>query len=270
MALTAKNRKKVEELIYSTLMKLEPSGMNAEKYKKIFAKMSDKEFVAYFTKLKESDTAHLYVETDLYGKNQITMRSIRKAAKHINVPLEEYVYTRHKLADGTVTRTAYKVPVFYIHMKRMQQFLSKKNRTNVDIDGPGVRARLTGSLNSAARTGRFTDMDTQVLISATSETGRKVDRDGPLKGEVVSPIVMELLQMRGDNVTARNFFNREISVDGSASLLATGSKIALAGKASEAGQAVNSLEMFFIGAGMRMQRRTGDTTYLNKGGASVD
>ena len=113
MALSAKNRKKAEELIYSTLKLLEPAGLNAAKYKAKFSKMSDKEFLAYFTKIKNDDTMHLYVETDLYGENQINMRSVKAALKHINVPSEEYVYLKHKSPDGTPVRSKVKVPVLY-------------------------------------------------------------------------------------------------------------------------------------------------------------
>jgi hypothetical protein len=118
MAITAKNRKKAEKLILDTLSKLEPSGMNTEKYRKIFSEMSDKQFVDYFKKLKEDRNAHLYVECDLYGKNQITLGSIQKAADFLKVPLEEYVYIRHKTPDGTPIRSKFRVPVMYIHLKR--------------------------------------------------------------------------------------------------------------------------------------------------------
>lgn len=121
MALTAKNRKKVEKLIYDTLDKLEPSGLNTKKYKEIFSKMSDKEFVAYFQKMKDDDTMHLYIENDLYGKNQITMDTIKDAANFLGLPLEEYVYLRHKSKDGKPVRTVERVPVMYLHLKRMQR-----------------------------------------------------------------------------------------------------------------------------------------------------
>ena len=132
MAITAKNRKKAEKLVIDTLKVLEPGGLNAERYTKLFASMSDAQFVAFWKKIKEDDTANLYVETDLYGKNIISMDDVENAAKSLGVPTEEYFYIRHK--GDVKIRSKKKVPVMYIHLKRMQQLLSKKVRTNVDID----------------------------------------------------------------------------------------------------------------------------------------
>jgi hypothetical protein len=157
MALNAKNRKKAEQLIYDTLNKLDPSGLNTEKYKAKFKAMSDSQFLAYFKKIKDDDNMHLYIETDLYGKNQINMRSCRAALAFLKVPEEEYVYMRHKSPDGTPTRSKVKVPVLYLHLKRMQQLLSKKNKYNVNINSGNVRSRITGGLNASNKSGRLTD-----------------------------------------------------------------------------------------------------------------
>lgn len=261
MALTAKNRKKVEALIYATLDKLEPSGMNTAKYKAIFKAMSDAQFVAYFKRIKEDENAHLYVENDLYGKNQITLGSIKAAANFINVPLEEYIYLKHKTEDGTEIRSAFKVPVMYIHLKRMQQLLSKKVRTNVDIDSGNVRSRVSGSLNSDNKSGRFTDADTQALISVTSETGWE-----DAKGDIThSPIVLELLGMRGDNAQARMKLSQSISLYAEPKMLEIFHSLTDGGKrAADAGQAVKSLDAFYLGAGLKVDVLT--PSYLTKQG----
>lgn len=260
MAMTAKNRKKVEELVISTLSKLETGGMNAEKYKKLFKSMSDKQFLDFFKKIKEEPNSHLYVETDLYNKNKVTMDSIENAAKHIGVPLEEYVYIRHKSGDGKPIRSKFKVPVLYIHMKRMQQLLSKKVRTNVDITSGNVRSRITGSLDSSNKTGRFTDSDTQILISVTSETGIKNE-----DGSTTSPILFELLQARADNNSARSALLQQISFLGETNLPLILQQMTKNGTQSiELGQASRTMDIYYLGAGL--QTNLVNRSYLTKQG----
>lgn len=257
MASFKEKRKKVEELVYSSLSKLDPSGMNAEKYKKVFAKMNDKEFLDYFKRMKGNDDFNFYVEVDLYSKNNITMDSITETSKHLNVPLEEYVYIRHK-SNGIPIRSAYKVPVLHIHLKRMQQLLSKKTRTNVDILSGNVRSRITGSLDSKNRSGRFTDADTQALLSITSETGRK----DPRTGLDESYIVKELLGMRGDNLEDKLKMQQLISLQGGVNADAL-KAMTWSGDSNDpdalltntitpnVGQATKALDIFLRGAGMK-------------------
>lgn len=251
MALNIKNRKKVEKLIFNTLSKLEIGGLNAKKYKELFEKMSDVQFLAFFKKMQTDDTAHLYVETDLYGKNQITMDSIEEAAEFLNVPLEEYLYIQHKTDDGEIIRLPQKVPVMYIHLKRMQQLLSKKNISNVDIDSGNVRSRITGGLNATNKSGRFTDSDTQALLSATSETG--TFNVSPKTNEEVPafPIMAELMHMRGDNNVIRANVLQQIAFSGEVSLLRTAEAMEGQPRSSTRGQATQTLDVYYLGAGLK-------------------
>lgn len=232
-------RKDVEDMIYTTLKKLDPSGMNADSYKKRLSALSDKDFLDYFKRMNENDDFNFYVETDLYGENKVTMESIQSAADYLKIPLEEYVYIRHKTADGTPIRTPYKVPVMYVHMKRMQQLLSKKVKSNVDIGSGNVRSRITGSLNASNKSGRFTDMDSFALTSITSDTG-VVD---PNTGRVMSPIMQEILGERADNLVAKNKMLQDISLFGHSAESDENDR--------EVGRAVTALDVYMLGAGMK-------------------
>lgn len=244
-----KNRKKVESLVYDTLMKLEPSGTNSEKYKKLFKEMSDKQFLVFWKKIKTDDTAHLYVESDLYAKNQITMQSIEDSAKFLNVPLEEHIYLRHRTSDPSKPiRTSTKVPVMYLHLKRMQQLLSKKNRMNVDIDSGSKRSAITGGLNQSERTGRFTDADTQILASVVSSSDNKFHLS---KG---SHIADEILHFRADNQELRMGMNQHISAMGEVGLVKVSSEIQarrndMFGRVTTS-QGMKSLSAYYLAAGM--------------------
>lgn len=234
-----KNRKKVEELIYKTISILEPSGMNTEKYKKIFSKMSDKEFLEYFKKMKSSDDFNFYIEMDLYGKNQINLRNVKKAANSLNLPLEEYVYFRHKTEDGTPIRTLYKVPVLYVHLKRMQQLLNKKNIMNPEIDKAGVRNKITGGLNSQNKSGRFTDMDLQALVAVTSS----------IDGDSENAIVKELLGARADNEYDKRLLYQSISINGDVSLQDI-DFVKESENIKSSGRAIKSVNEFLLAAGI--------------------
>ena len=248
MATFSEKRKKVEALVYETLMRLEPSGMNAEKYKELFKSMTDKQFEEFFMKMYKNDNGNFYVEVDLYGKNQITMKSIEKAAKFLNVPLEEYVYIRHKSEDGTPVRTPFRVPVLYIHLKRMQQLLSKKAKTSVDIMNGGGRSRITGSLDSKHKSGRFTDADTTALISITSDTMVK----DKVTGLEASPIVKEFLGSRGDNLMDKAIMQQNIALTGEVSQheIDVTRRTVYQDYTLPVGQASEALDIFFKSAGL--------------------
>lgn len=239
MAITAKNRKKVEAKIIAFMKKMDPSGMNADKYKKIFTSMTDKDFVDFFKKMKSSDDFQFYVEFDLYGKNKVTLETIKEAADFLKVPLEEYVFMRHKTEDGSVIRTRYKVPVLYIHMKRMQQLLSKKTKTSTDITSGNTRSRITGSLNNDHKSGRFTDADTNALVSITDGSGFY----DPVTGMDESPIIREVLGARGDNMKSKSKMLQSISLYGDTTLADDDT--------ASVGQAVKTLDVFMLGAGLK-------------------
>lgn len=115
--LTPALRKQIETKVFDTMSTIDPSGINADKYKKIFKEMSNDQFLAYFKKMANDDNMNFYVEMDFYGKNKVTMQSIQKAAKVLHVPLEEHVYIRHTNPDGEPIKTPFKVPVMYVHLK---------------------------------------------------------------------------------------------------------------------------------------------------------
>lgn len=237
-----KSRKSIEDKIYTTLNKLDASGKNSKHYKDMFSKMSDKQFIQYFKEMQQDDNKNFYVEMDLYGDNHVSLESITSAAKYLNVPLEEYVYIRHRTIDGSVVRTATKVPVINLHIKRMQQLLSKKNITNTNVMGPGARSRITGSLSDREKAGRLTDMDTVALLSV-ARIANIEEMTGI--GGANSFILKEILGARADNMTLKLQMQNEISTFGS-SRMSDYEKDVIPNS-----QAINTLDVFLIGAGLK-------------------
>jgi hypothetical protein len=235
-------RKDIEDKIFTTLNLLDPSGLNAKKYKDLFKGMSDKQFTDYFKQMKTDDTKNFYVEMDLYGKNNIDFDSIKASAKYLKLPLEEYVYIKHRTLDGKPIRSAFRVPVIYLHIKRMQQILSKKVITNTNVMGPGARSRITGSLSDKEKAGRLTDADTVALLSV-AQIPENTDMTGRVGAN--SAIIQEILGARADNTTLKLQMQNEISTFGN-SRMNTYERDAV-----PQSQAINTLDIFLIGAGLK-------------------
>ena len=245
-----KKRVEVQNKIDRVLRTLDPTGKNADKYKAMFEKMSDGQFVAFFQKMASDPNNNFYVEVDLFDKKSVTMASIKKAGELMKCPLEEYVEVFHTSGDGSPVRSAYRVPVFYVHLKRMQQILSKKNRMNIDVMKAGARSKLTGSLSDRDKTGRLTDSDTLALLSATNNVKddynfEKDARNALLGRDPDNYILKEILGARADNMHHKFQMQTEISILGQSMLSG------FEEKNIHAGQALNTLDVFLVGAGLK-------------------
>jgi len=223
MAITKEKRKKMETLIYDTFSTLDPSGVNTEKYQNMFKKMSDAQFDTFFKNYFKNDT---YMVLDIVEyERELKLENIEKAAKLLDVPLFEKLVMpnmNHDKDNPVVTK--YEVPVGYLHIKRLQQLLSKKNSTSTDIS---ARSAITGQVINADKNARNSDQENIAMIT----TGV----DAPIK---------ELLGGRADNMAAKTAMYSEIAKKGYVSLSELpndpSSKITL-----------NSLDVYFLGMGLK-------------------
>ena len=123
----------MEKLIYDVFDRLDPTKTNTNFYRSFFSKMNDKEFDNFFKKFFADKNAFLTWHITPY-ENDIEEENIEKAAKFMGVPLYEYVVMPYGSKDPEhPIVTPYKVPVGYIHEKRVQQTAIKKNKTSIDI-----------------------------------------------------------------------------------------------------------------------------------------
>lgn len=115
------DRKKMQDTINKFFTAFDPTKTNTKKYKELFDPMSDAQFKKYFKEMFEDEDAYLTLDICEYEHN-INLELIEAAAKVINIPLFEYVYTPHLTMDKkNVICTKEKVPVGYINLKRTQQ-----------------------------------------------------------------------------------------------------------------------------------------------------
>lgn len=224
MATIAEKRKKFMKMLLDTFNLLDPSGDNAKKYEKFFSSMSDDQFDKYIRKFFVDDSQQFYLEIVEYMRD-IKYENIEKAAKYLGVPLYETVYLSHINHDlENVTVTPEKVPVGYIHEKRMMQTLEKKNSGSTSNT---QRNPLTGQVTGDDKNGRNSDVETYSLLATGAEYALK-----------------EFLGPRADDEVARNEMATAIAKNGYVSM-----KDLTNDKANKT--SLNTLNIYFLMQGFK-------------------
>ena len=150
-----KERKKAEELVYSVMDKLDSKGYNTAYYKDLFSKMSDSEFMNFCKR----DLAFRFHTTPFVIEPK--MYDIDEALKVLNVPLLEKVALPYLFIDKDGNPVWSKeAMVIYIHIKKMKQFITKKNSTPSGIDNRDMK---TGLLVSFDKGGKTSDREMESL-----------------------------------------------------------------------------------------------------------
>ena len=146
MALSKQTRKQMEEMVYNSFNLLDTTGENTKNYKELFGKMNDSQFDSFFKNLFKDKNSFLTLDIVTYEREP-SMNDIEKAATYLDVPLYERVAFPHMSTDpNSPFVTPEEVPVGYIHMKRLQQMLRKKNSTSTDImQRDGKTGQVVGS-----------------------------------------------------------------------------------------------------------------------------
>jgi hypothetical protein len=215
-------REKAESLIYRVLSILDKTKINVVKYKEFFGKMSDEEFDKYMNKFLADENENFYIEI-LPNKNEPKMEEIKKALDVLKVPADEYVYMRHEGHGDDPIRTAYKVPVGYITIRRLQQILSKKNTYSLDISQRNMR---NGQVTGDDKIARISDIESYSLVAIGAENALK-----------------EFLGPRADNAVAKTDMYKDIGMYGYTYLKDQGHDIT-------ENQTLNTMYVHLMGAGI--------------------
>ncbi len=172
----ATKRKKVMTMICKTMDILDPSGANSDRVRRRYAHLSDKEFDKEFRAFLNDPKKNFYLEFIDFSR-EISMDQIEKAAEFIKVPLMEYVaipYLNNGDLDNIVV-TPEKVPVGWIHEKRMQQTLLKKNAGSTSIK---KRNPKNDQVINEDKNARNSDVETYSMIAIGAINGLK-EMQGP-------------------------------------------------------------------------------------------
>ena len=186
-------RTKAEKLVYDVMDALDPSKTMSEYYKKLFSKMSDKEFKSFI-----SNKFPYRFQPRLF-KIEPKMEQINNAANVLKIPLLEkvnlpYLYENK---DGKPVQSK-ESPVGYIHLKKLKQFIVKKNSMSLDID---QRDMKTGSLINQDKNGQTSDREMESLAI--------MGLDNTIK---------ELSRPRGDAMNSKTIMYNNITTVGNVSL----------------------------------------------------
>lgn len=210
-------------LIYKFFTAFDTSGTNTKKYKDMFEPMGPATFKSWFKGFFAEEDAYLILDIVDYERT-ITLDDIERAAKVIKIPLFEYVYTPHITMNGKVIRTREKVPVGYIHVKRTQQTIAKKNGVSISSD---QRSSLTGQVTGADRNGRESDLENSMLV-AMGLTNTLKELNGP----------------RADDATAKREMLSDIAKQG---------YVRQADLTNDVGNkaTLNTVDTYFMGMGLK-------------------
>lgn len=192
--ITPKQRKEVEMLIYKIMDTVDPTEQNSAWYKNKFRKMSNDQFYEYFK--QEWPIKFQMKIFEIEPK----IDQIAKALKAINVPLMEDVYLPflYKDKDGNPVRTNYPALVVYVPIKKMKQFLSKKNSMSIKITERNMK---TGRLIFKDKNGNTSDREMECLaVMGLPNT------------------IREFSTYRADSVKAKNEFYATINAKNMVSL----------------------------------------------------
>ena len=184
-----KARKESEELIYKVYDALDPSGANSEFYKNIFAEMDDKQWISFISR-----NLPFRFQTRLF-KIAPTIDQCKKALNILGVPMLEkvslpYLYTNK---DGKAV-TASECAVIYLNVKKMKQFITKKNSVHTDMS---KRDMKTGRLLSESKGGQTSDREFEALA---------------VHG--LNATIRELSRPKGDALRAKNMMYNSINTIG--------------------------------------------------------
>jgi hypothetical protein len=123
---------------------------------------------------------------------EMKLNQIKSAADFLDIPLEEYIWFRHHDPEGL--RSKMKVPVGYVHIKRVQQLLAKKNKYALDIEETELK---TGQVKGESKVTSVTDPETFALTAINADYA-----------------LQEFLGPRADSQISKNEMYAKIAQDG--------------------------------------------------------
>jgi hypothetical protein len=220
MATFKEKRDRVESLVLGVVKRLDNKKMeNYRRYETMFKGMTDSEFKEWSKDMgKDLDGT---IQIFQLPFEEMSMTQIKAASEFLKMPLEEYIWYRHNDPEGI--RTKMKVPVGYLHIKRVQQFLAKKNRYGLDIEHTELK---TGQVKGESKIASISDVETFALSAINANKALE-----------------EFLGPRADNQLNKNEMYRQITKDGYATIQDLSRDITQS-------TTLNTLNTYLIGSGI--------------------
>lgn len=194
-------RKKIEELIDKTLRLMDPTGINAKKYRNMFQTMSDQQFTKWIQGFLADDKSNIRLDIEEFGDGSRSLKfeNVEKAANNLGIKLFEYVYLPHVSSNpNRPIRTKQPVLVGWLNIKRTQQLVTKKTGLALSDDN---RDDMTGAAKGDSKGGTTTGIENELLAG--------------VGGDI---ILSEISGARGDNVKEYDNMLKSIAENGSVRL----------------------------------------------------
>lgn len=157
-------KQEIMQLIITFMSSFDPSGRSTELWKQKLGSLSDKEFVKEVKAILDNPKRWFSPEIAPFDKKaQPTFNAYSKLAKMLGIELEEYVvlpYMNENTSVASPAVTLTKVPVGFLHLKRLQQMVRKKNKTALSIEQRDAR---NGQVRGDDKGSRITDADMYAL-----------------------------------------------------------------------------------------------------------
>jgi hypothetical protein len=201
MATVPEKRKRIEDTIYKTLLLMDPTGINANKYRKMFQTMNDLKFSQWIEAFLNDEKSIFRLDIEEFGDGSRTLKfeNVEKAADFLKIKLFEYVYLPHVSSNpNRPIRTKQPVLVGWLNIKRTQQLASKKTGLALSDDN---RDDMTGAAKGESKGGTTTGIENEVLAG--------------VGGDI---ILSEISGARGDNVKEYDNMLSAIAENGSVKL----------------------------------------------------
>lgn len=194
-------RKKIEEMIDKTLLALDPTGINAKKYRNRFQTMNDAQFKKWMDSFLQDEKSNFRLDIEEFGDRSrcIKFDNVEKAAKYLNIKLFEYVYLPHVSSNpNRPIRTKQPVLVGYLPIKRTQQLVTKKTGLAISDND---RDDITGTARGEAKGGTMTGIENELIAGVGGDE-----------------ILSEIAGARADNVHEYDNMLQQIAEKGSVRL----------------------------------------------------
>jgi len=188
--LTKKQRQDIEALILEVFYTIDKSNTNTDHYKKLFAKMTDDQFYKFISaKFPYRFHEKPFVTEPSMHECRVALEKIGKEPLYCKVNLP-YLYTNK---DGVPVNTR-ETLVVWIPLKKVKQFLTKKNSMSIDIS---TRDMKTGLLTGVDKNGKTSDREMESLAVAGLDA-----------------TINEFSKYRADSMNAKNELYNLINING--------------------------------------------------------
>lgn len=188
-------RKQTEELVLSTLKKMEPSATNHDRYKERFSKMSDTEFDNFMKEIRDGKRKLNFLVPNM--KVTLHQADLLDAADYVGAEVETKVVFTDPITGMKYT-SPYSIMILKLPVRRTRQFL--KHGISVP-ESDGKVDMITGQVVKPDQASRFSNVEMQLLY-----------------GRGMTNTITEFMKIRGGDIPAYANYKQQLEETGEFSL----------------------------------------------------